>query len=67
MRIELTNSTIYERYSPNMVVLNRLCILSLNKFSSKEKADDIATFFKDKDIKGFDRGLQQVRLPRFRN
>ena len=43
-----------------MVVLNRLVIWSLNKFASKEKADDIAAFFKDKDIKGFDRGLNQV-------
>jgi hypothetical protein len=44
----------------NMVVLNRLCTLSLSRFSSKEKADDISGFFKDKIIKGFDRGLQQV-------
>lgn len=53
-------STLYERYSVNMVVLNRLVTLSLGKFSSKEKADDIAAFFKDKEVKGFDRGLNQV-------
>jgi len=45
-----------------MVVLNRLCTLSLGKFSSKEKADDITAFFKHKDVKGFDRGLEQVRF-----
>ena len=45
-----------------MVVLNRLVTLSLGKFSSKEKFDDITIFFKDKDVKGFDRGLGQVKL-----
>jgi len=58
--LELICSDIYERYSINMVVLNRLCTLSLSKFSSKEKSDDISEFFKDKSVKGFDRGLQQV-------
>jgi len=43
-----------------MVVLNRLVTLSLGKFASKEKSDDIESFFKDKDIKGFDRGVSQV-------
>ena len=43
-----------------MVVLNRLITLSLGKFASKQKADDITTFFKNKDVKGFDRGLNQV-------
>jgi aminopeptidase N len=49
-----------------MVVLNRVVTLSLRKFSSKEKAQDIEAFFKDKDVKGFDRGLNQVLqlLPR---
>ena len=53
-------STIYERYSTNMVVLNRLLTGSLNKFSSYEKANDITAFFQDKDVKGFDRVLAQV-------
>lgn len=53
-------STLYGRYSLNMVVLNRLVTWSLQKFASKEKAEDIEAFFKDKDVKGFDRGLQQV-------
>ena len=53
-------STLYGRYSLNMVVLNRLVTLSLQKFASKEKAQDIEAFFKDKDVKGFDRGLHQV-------
>jgi hypothetical protein len=43
-----------------MVVLNRLITLSLGKFSSAQKAEDITSFFKDKDVKGFDRGLNQV-------
>lgn len=43
-----------------MVVLNRLITLSLGKFSSKQKAEDITMFFKNKDVKGFDRGLNQV-------
>jgi hypothetical protein len=34
--------------------------LSLGKFSSKQKADEISSFFSDKDVKGFDRGLGQV-------
>jgi len=53
-------SLFYERYSVNMVVVNRLLTLSLSRFSSKKKADEIAAFFKDKDCKGFDRGLGQV-------
>ena len=53
-------STLYGRYSLNMVVLNRLVTLSLQKFASKEMAQDIEAFFKDKDVKGFDRGLHQV-------
>jgi len=56
------HSTLYDRYSKNMVVLNRLVTLSLGKFASKEKADDITAFFKEKDVKGFDRGLGQVYL-----
>lgn len=56
----LTFRILYERYSVNMVVLNRLVTLSLGKFASKDKADDISAFFKDKDVKGFDRGLSQV-------
>lgn len=43
-----------------MVVLNRLITLSLGKFSSAQKAEDITSFFKNKDVKGFDRGLNQV-------
>ena len=53
-------STLYGRYSVNMVVLNRLVTLSLQKFASNEKAQDIEAFFRDKDVKGFDRGLRQV-------
>jgi hypothetical protein len=48
-----------------MVVLNRLITWSLRKFASKEKADDIAAFFKDKNTKGFDRGLGQVHIAEY--
>jgi hypothetical protein len=58
--IRLMYSTLYGRYSLNMVVLNRLVKLSLQKFASKEKAEDIESFFNDKDVKGFDMGLRQV-------
>jgi hypothetical protein len=54
-------SVLFERYSVNMVVLNRLITVSLGRFSSTEKAKDIESFFKDKDIRGFDRGLNQVQ------
>ncbi len=48
-----------------MVVLNRLITLSLGKFSSAQKAEDITSFFKGKDVKGFDRGLNQVFLSHY--
>ena len=58
--MNVDGSLLYKRYSANMVVLNRLITLSLGKFSSAQKAEDITSFFKDKDVKGFDRGLNQV-------
>lgn len=44
----------------NAVVLDRYLKNSLQKFASHEKEKDITGFFKDKDTKGFDRGLVQV-------
>ena len=58
--MSLMFSTLYERYSLNMVVMSRLMTLSLQKFSSNEKADDIEGFYKNRDVKGFDRALNQV-------
>lgn len=43
-----------------MVVLDRYLKNSLGKFASLEVERDITSFFKDKDQKGFDRGLVQV-------
>ena len=60
--MSLMFSTLYERYSLNMVVMSRLMTLSLQKFSSNEKADDIEAFYKGRDVKGFDRALNQVTL-----
>ena len=53
-------SMIYERLSGNMVVLERFLRMSLNKFASDEVEKDIENFFKDKDQKGYDRGLAVV-------
>ena len=58
--MSLILSTLYERYSLNMVVMARLITLSFKKFSSNEKADDIEAFYKNRDVKGFDRALNQV-------
>jgi aminopeptidase N len=51
---------IRERLGGNMVVLERLLRMSLQKFSSFEAEQDIAKFFKDKDNEGYDRGLAVV-------
>jgi len=60
--MNLILSTLYERYSLNMVVMARLITLSFKKFSSNEKADDIEAFYKGRDVKGFDRALNQATL-----
>jgi len=41
----------------NMVVLDRFLRMSLTKFASHETAQDIESFFKDKDNRGYDRAL----------
>ncbi|KAL8640968.1 MAG: hypothetical protein Q9228_002172 [Teloschistes exilis] len=51
---------VYGKLSSNSVVLDRYLKNSLQKFASHEKERDIATFFQEKDTKGFDRGLVQV-------
>ncbi|KAL8819431.1 MAG: hypothetical protein Q9191_007739 [Dirinaria sp. TL-2023a] len=51
---------IYRKLSGNMVVLDRYVKTTLGKFASLDVERDIALFFKDKDQKGFDRGLVQV-------
>jgi aminopeptidase N len=54
-------SMIRERLSGNMVVLERFLRTCLQKFASFEVEKDIQDFFKDKDNKGYDRGLAVVR------
>ncbi|KAL9014793.1 MAG: hypothetical protein Q9173_000584 [Seirophora scorigena] len=51
---------VHGKLSGNSVVLDRYLKNSLQKFASHEKEKDITGFFKDKDTKGFDRGLVQV-------
>ena len=51
---------VHQKLSGNSVVLDRYVKTSLSKFSSHEIEQDIAAFFKDKDTKGYDRGLVQV-------
>ncbi|KAL8717972.1 MAG: hypothetical protein Q9225_004846 [Loekoesia sp. 1 TL-2023] len=52
--------TVSGKLSASSVVIDRYVKNSLQKFASHEKEEDIAAFFKDKDTKGFDRGLAQV-------
>ena len=51
---------VHATLSKNPVVLDRYIKQSLSKFASHEVEQDIANFFKDKDNKGYDRGLVQV-------
>lgn len=52
---------VLPQLSGNMVVLERFLKSALNKYASVEVERDIAAFFKDKDCKGFDRGLAVVQ------
>jgi len=54
-------STVKEKLFGNPVVLDRFVRVSLNKFTSVEVADDIKSFFADKDNKGYDRSLGIVQ------
>ncbi|KAF5116684.1 hypothetical protein DV454_001537 [Geotrichum candidum] len=51
---------IYERFSPNMVVLDRLVKVTLQNFASQKAYDEIEAFYKDKNNHGYDRTLGQV-------
>lgn len=53
-------SAIYDKFSTNMVVLDRLVRLMISNFSSKKAAEDIQEFYKDKNTHGFDRSLGQA-------
>ncbi|KAL8741106.1 MAG: hypothetical protein Q9190_006251 [Brigantiaea leucoxantha] len=51
---------VHKKLSANSVIIDRYVKSTLQKFASHEIEKDIANFFKDKDQKGFDRGLVQV-------
>ncbi|KAF2672497.1 hypothetical protein BT63DRAFT_369286 [Microthyrium microscopicum] len=55
------DSKVFPELSGNMVVLERFLRVALKHFSSFEVEKDIGQFFKDKDCRGFDRGLSVVR------
>lgn len=52
--------TVSKKLSASPVVMDRYLKTCLSKFASHEVEQDIAAFFKDKDTKGYDRGLVQV-------
>lgn len=52
--------TVHKKLSGNSVVIDRYMKTTLSKFASHEVERDIASFFADKDTKGYDRGLVQV-------
>ncbi len=51
---------VHEKLSGNSVVIDRYLKTTLQKFASHELEKDITAFFKDKNTKGYDRGLVQV-------
>jgi aminopeptidase N len=52
---------IYDTLSKNMVVLDRFLKISLSKFDTKEKEQEIAKFFEGKDNRGYDRTLGVIK------
>ncbi|KAF2811700.1 uncharacterized protein BDZ99DRAFT_497372 [Mytilinidion resinicola] len=54
------DQTVFPLLSGNMVVLERFLRAGLAKFASFEVAEEIREFFKDKDQRGYDRGLAVV-------
>lgn len=51
---------VQKKLSANVVTTDRYFKTTLSRFASHEIEKDIAAFFKDKDTKGYDRGLVQV-------
>lgn len=51
---------VQKKLSANVVTADRYFKTTLSRFASHEIEKDIAAFFKDKDTKGYDRGLVQV-------
>lgn len=54
------DSHIYPALSGNKVVLERFLRFGLNKFADEAVADQIADFFKDKDTRGYNKGLEVI-------
>lgn len=53
-------AAIHERLGGNPVVLERFLRMGLQRFTSLETQKEIEAFYKDKDTRGFDRGLAVV-------
>jgi aminopeptidase N len=67
VRIEVWNfvrthwdSHVHPTLSGNMVVMERFLRFGLNKFADEKVADDIAAFFKEKDTRGYNKGLDVI-------
>lgn len=58
--IKVNWDTVSKKLSASSVVMDRYLKTCLSKFASHEVGKDIEVFFKDKDTKGYDRGLVQV-------
>lgn len=54
------DSKVHPTLSGNLVVLERFLRFGLNKFADDKIADEIAAFFKDKDTRGYDKGLEVI-------
>jgi aminopeptidase N len=54
------DSDVHPTLSGNMVVLERFLRFGLNKFADDKIADEIAAFFKDKDTRGYNKGLDVI-------
>lgn len=54
------DSDVHPTLSGNLVVLERFLRFGLNKFSDAKIADEIKEFFKNKDNRGYDKGLDVI-------
>jgi aminopeptidase N len=54
------DATVHPALSGNLVVLERFLRFGLNKFADDKVADEIAAFFKGKDTRGYDKGLEVI-------
>lgn len=54
------DSVVFPALSGNMVVLERFLRFGLNKFADEGTAEDIKSFFGDKDVRGYDKGLAVI-------